>query len=176
MLWYHSIVFGTIAVFTLIELGLSADWRNIWSGVTGSYISRIDFIIFCSIWTLISLFVHWMMPFLIAGVWAILTCFFWLIAAALASSADCVTFDGGFSRLCFGDVGRWQAVQAFAWLLFFSFLALLVCFWWHVHRRSDAGWRDGIYGKSYLWQNSSSNSKGVGHAAAPAQPAMTQAA
>jgi hypothetical protein len=121
-----------------------------------------------------------MMPFVVAAAWAILTCFFWLIAASLASSASCVTFDGitfddGSSEYWFGDVGKWQAVQAFAWLLFFSFLALPFCFYWHVVRRNDAGWRDGIYGKSFMWKDSSSK-QGIGHTAAPAPaPTMTQA-
>ncbi|KAL7007647.1 hypothetical protein EMMF5_002723 [Cystobasidiomycetes sp. EMM_F5] len=170
MFWYHSVLFGIIALFTIIELGLIADWRHIWSGINGSYPSRINFGIFVVVWTLVGLIAHAFLPFLFAGIWVAFTWLLWLIAASLFSSADCVEFDDSIIY-CFGSVGRWQAIQAFAWLIWILFTLVPLAFWWHVYRRHDADLRDGVYGKNYIWKRAPGTHAGAGTKAT--QPGQT---
>lgn len=57
------------SLFTIIELGVVASWRNDWSGFSGGYINRVNFISFTTVWTLIGLVVHWALPLIGVAIW-----------------------------------------------------------------------------------------------------------
>ncbi|KAK9897282.1 hypothetical protein P389DRAFT_55374 [Cystobasidium minutum MCA 4210] len=136
-LWYHMIPLALLGLFSVVELGLTGEWVRFSWYSTG----KVGFTLFVSIWTFLSLLVHWTFPFIVAGAWAAFTTLLWLIAAAVISSGSCTNVDGVF-RVCFGGYSRWTSMVAFAWINFILTAVILGCIWWYAmtpsHERKDA--------------------------------------
>ncbi|VDC06707.1 unnamed protein product [Peniophora sp. CBMAI 1063] len=147
----HPITFGLTILFAIIELGLSAFLVSVFSS------SRLNFLLFTSIWTLLlapafvglffrapghiasSVGAHWL--------FLILTWIFWLAAAAALSDALDGWFVGGCSAYIFGHCGTLRAAEAFAWIIFIimTFALFAVSFLGVHHIRGGRGYREPMY-------------------------------
>ncbi|KZV62013.1 hypothetical protein PENSPDRAFT_592026 [Peniophora sp. CONT] len=148
----HPITLGLIILFSIIELGISAFLVSVFIS------SRLNFLLFTSIWTLlfapIFLGLFFRAPGHVASsvgshwLFLIITWIFWLAAAAALSDALDGVFVGGCSAFsAFSHCSTLRAAEAFAWIMFvlMTFALFAVTFLGVHHVRGGNGYRAPMY-------------------------------
>ena len=106
MFWMHAPLFAILAlvdaasdvdsiltpadmhsVLILTQLYLTADVVDLYKDVggTGAH-QRLNYALFCSIWSFLFIVFHWAAPFIVAFGWSVVTFGFWVIAACVTSA------------------------------------------------------------------------------------------
>lgn len=109
-------------IFSIVELGLIGDILETFPYHRG----KVGYMLFVSVWTSISLLLHWTFPFLFAAVWAALTTLLWFIAAGYTTTDSCTVIApgpefGNKVRVCSRESDKWKAMTALGWIKYALF-------------------------------------------------------
>ncbi|KAI1347107.1 membrane-associating domain-containing protein [Xylaria sp. FL0043] len=129
---FAPIVHIVAAIFAIVELGLTAYWASLYSfGLGNNSPSSINFLIFCSVWSLLVLLYIGLTPLYLTSVFHrlaalalnVITAIFWFAGAI----AVAVGFGGPYD--CRGSTACSSAEAAIAFAFFlwaiFTFLAVI---------------------------------------------------